>query len=176
MTLLDLIKCDFERLYGPCGLGARVKHYLFNGGHPIRWVVWFRVACYAKRRCKPLFPFAWLVMRRQEFKYGVHASTDTPFGPGLLIAHGDCVYLYAGSVGENCTFYQGVTLGRSEGGVPTVGDNVTVYTGATVVGNVHLGDGCVIAAGAVVTTDVPANTLYAGVPAKHVKSYPIKER
>lgn len=116
MTLLDLIKCDFERLYGPCGLGARVKHYLFNGGHPIRWVVWFRVACYAKRRCKPLFPFAWLVMRRQEFKYGVHASTDTPFGPGLLIAHGDCVYLYAGSVGENCTFYQGVTLGRSEGG------------------------------------------------------------
>lgn len=62
------------------------------------------------------------------------------------------------------------------GGVPTVGDNVTVYTGATVVGNVHLGDGCVIAAGVVVTTDVPANTLYAGVPAKHVKSYPIKER
>lgn len=48
MTLLDLIKCDFERLYGPCGLVARVKHYLFNGGHPIRWVVWFRVTCYAK--------------------------------------------------------------------------------------------------------------------------------
>lgn len=56
-----------------------------------------------------------------------------------------------------------------------IGDNVTVYTGATIVGNVHLGDGCVIAAGAVVTTDVPANSLFAGVPAKLVKIYPSKE-
>lgn len=61
------------------------------------------------------------------------------------------------------------------GGVPVIGDNVIVYTGATIVGNVHLGDGCVVAAGAVVTTDVPANSLFAGVPAKLVKTYPSKE-
>ncbi len=175
MNLRETIKSDFTKLYGPCGLGARIKHYFFNGGHPIRWVVWFRAACYAKQRCKPLFPLAWLFMRRQEFKYGVHASTNTSFGPGLLIAHGDCVYLYADSVGENCTFYQGVTLGRSGGGIPSIGNNVTVYTGATIVGDVRLGDGCVIAAGAVVTTDVPPYSLYAGVPAKLVKTYEVKE-
>lgn len=175
MTLRELIQSDFTRLYGPCGLSTRIKNYFFNGGHPIRWVVWFRAACYAKQHCRPLFPIAWLIMRRQEFKYGVHASTNTPFGPGLLIAHGDCVYLYADRIGANCTFYQGVTLGRSGGGVPVIGDNVIVYTGATIVGNVHLGDGCVVAAGAVVTTDVPANSLFAGVPAKLVKTYPSKE-
>ena len=116
MTLRELIQSDFTRLYGPCGLSTRIKNYFFNGGHPIRWVVWFRAACYAKQHCRPLFPIAWLIMRRQEFKYGVHASTNTPFGPGLLIAHGDCVYLYADRIGANCTFYQGVTLGRSGGG------------------------------------------------------------
>lgn len=115
MNLSELIKSDFARLYGTCGIGARVKCYFFNGGHPIRWTFWFRVASYAKQHCRPLFPFAWLILRRQEFKYGVHASTNTSFGPGLLIVHGDCVYLYAGSVGKNCTFYQGVTLGRSGG-------------------------------------------------------------
>ena len=116
MTLRELIQSDFTRLYGPCGLSTRIKNYFFNGGHPIRWVVWFRAACCAKQHCRPLFPIAWLIMRRQEFKYGVHASTNTPFGPGLLIAHGDCVYLYADRIGANCTFYQGVTLGRSGGG------------------------------------------------------------
>lgn len=55
------------------------------------------------------------------------------------------------------------------GGIPVIGDDVTVYTGATVIGNVELGDGCVIAAGAVVTTDVPPRSLFAGVPAKLVK-------
>ncbi len=52
---------------------------------------------------------------------------------------------------------------------------MTVYTGATIVGDVCLGDGCVIAAGAVVTTDVPPYSLYAGVPAKLVKTYEAKE-
>ena len=170
MTLASLLKTDFERLYGSCNFASAIKHYFFNGGHPIRWVVWFRAASYFKDSFKFLFPVAWLFMRHYEFKYGVHASTSTKFGPGLLVAHGDCVYLYADSVGSNCTFYQGVTLGRSGGGVPVVGDDVIVYTGATVIGNVELGDGCVIAAGAVVTTDVPAHSLFAGVPAKLVKN------
>lgn len=56
-----------------------------------------------------------------------------------------------------------------------MGNGVTVYTGATIVGDVNLDDGCVIAAGAVVTTDVPANCLFAGVPAKLVKTYQVKE-
>jgi serine O-acetyltransferase len=106
------------------------------------------------------------MMRHYEFKLGVHASTKLLCGNGLLVAHGDCVYLYARSIGKECTVYQGVTLGRTETGIPTIGDNVTIYAGASVLGGIHIGDGATIGAGAVVVKDVPAGTTVVGVPAK----------
>jgi acetyltransferase-like isoleucine patch superfamily enzyme len=45
-----------------------------------------------------------------------------------------------------------------------VGANATICKGVTI------GDGAIIAAGAVVTTDVPENTVYGGVPAKFIKN------
>lgn len=50
------------------------------------------------------------------------------------------------------------------------GKNVWIGSSATVVPGVHIGDGAIVAAGAVVTRDVPPNTLVAGVPARVVKT------
>ncbi len=50
-----------------------------------------------------------------------------------------------------------------------IGKKVWIGANATVVPGVSIGDGAVIAAGAVVTKDVPARTVVAGVPAKVVK-------
>lgn len=47
-----------------------------------------------------------------------------------------------------------------------VGKNVWIASNATVVPGVHIGDGAIVAAGAVVTRDVPPNTIVAGVPAR----------
>lgn len=52
----------------------------------------------------------------------------------------------------------------------TIGDDVWIAEGATVVGGVTIGDGAVVGAHAVVTKDVPARTVVAGNPAKIVKS------
>lgn len=52
----------------------------------------------------------------------------------------------------------------------TVGDGCWIGTRATILPGVEIGDGCVIAAGAVVTRDCDANGLYAGVPARRVRS------
>lgn len=52
----------------------------------------------------------------------------------------------------------------------TIGDNVWVGMGAQILGGVSIGDDAVIAAGSVVTKDVAANTLVAGVPAKVMRS------
>jgi acetyltransferase-like isoleucine patch superfamily enzyme len=47
-----------------------------------------------------------------------------------------------------------------------VEDEVVIGANATIVAGVRLNTGCVIAAGAVVTTDIPANQVWGGVPAK----------
>ncbi len=48
--------------------------------------------------------------------------------------------------------------------------NVWIATGATILGGVTVGENSVVAAGAVVTKDVPPNSLVAGVPAKVIRS------
>jgi maltose O-acetyltransferase len=48
-------------------------------------------------------------------------------------------------------------------------DNVWICAGATVIAGVRIGSGSIIGAGAVVTRDVPANCIYAGVPARFIR-------
>lgn len=54
-----------------------------------------------------------------------------------------------------------------------VGDNVWIGTGATLLPGVHVGNGTVIAAGAVVVEDCKPNCLYGGVPARLIKELPV---
>lgn len=51
-------------------------------------------------------------------------------------------------------------------GVPTIGDNVTIYAGAKVIGNIKIGNNVTIGANSVVTNNVPDNAIVAGAPAK----------
>lgn len=51
-----------------------------------------------------------------------------------------------------------------------IGDGTWIGANVTVLGGVTIGEGCVIAAGAVITKDVPPNTMVGGVPAKVIKS------
>lgn len=86
-------------------------------------------------------------------------------GIGIVI-HKRCV------IGKNCHISQNVTLGGGggpEGGLPILGDNVTVGTGAVILGNVHIGNNVIIGANAVVLSDIPDNAVAVGVPAKVVK-------
>ena len=50
-----------------------------------------------------------------------------------------------------------------------IGKNVTICTGAKIIGNIVIGDNVIIGANAVVVKDVPANTIAGGVPAKVLK-------
>jgi len=82
----------------------------------------------------------------------------------------------AWSIGENATIFQGVTLGAKEldfsyeeSSRPTVGDDVTIGSGAKVLGGLTLGAGSRIGANAVVLDSVPTNVVAAGVPSRIVK-------
>ncbi len=55
---------------------------------------------------------------------------------------------------------------NTDGGVPTIGDDVFIGAGAVVLGAIHIGQGARIAANSLVLTDVPAGAMAIGVPAK----------
>jgi serine O-acetyltransferase len=59
-----------------------------------------------------------------------------------------------------------VTIGQNHGLYPRIGKNVIVYPGAKIIGGIHIGDGEIIGANAVVVTDVPENSVVGGIPAK----------
>ena len=94
----------------------------------------------------------------------------TCIGPGAHFEHNYATYLNAESIGSNFYCLQLVTLGNGKGGRPTIGDNVSIYTGATVYGGIRVGNNVKIAAGSVVFHDVPDNCVVAGNPAVVVKT------
>ncbi len=113
-----------------------------------------------------------LYKRRQT---GIQIPISANLGGGLLFCHYSCiVFAYDVVIGRNCSIHQGVTIGRvfagSKAGVPTIGDNVIIFPGAKVVGNIRIGNNVVIGANATVINDVPDNCVVAGTPAKIVST------
>lgn len=77
-------------------------------------------------------------------------------GGGCFIQHGHSTRLFAHRIGRNFHVNQNVTIGAGrKSGRPTIGDNVSIRTGAVVVGPIKIGDGAHIGANAVVNFDVP---------------------
>ncbi len=64
--------------------------------------------------------------------------------------------------------FQSVTIGEWKGKRPQIGNNVTIFAGASVIGNVKVGNNVVIGANALVVRDVPDGAVVAGNPAKVV--------
>ncbi|KIP55805.1 serine acetyltransferase [Prevotella pectinovora] len=87
-------------------------------------------------------------------------------GKGAHLEHAYATYLNAEGIGERFYCLQMVTLGNGKDGRPTLGDDVEIYTGATVFGGVRIGNNVTIGAGAVVFTDVPDNCTAVGNPAR----------
>ena len=109
-----------------------------------------------------------------KFLTGIEIHPGATIGKGLFIDHGTGVVIGETAViGDNCTIYQGVTLGGTGKDTgkrhPTLGDNVMVGAGAKCLGNFTIGSNSKIASGAVVLGDVPENSTAVGIPAHIVK-------
>lgn len=116
------------------------------------------------------------ISQRSARKTRIEIHPGAQIGKGLFIDHGTGVVIGETTIiGDNCTLYQGVTLGGTgkEQGKrhPTLGNNVLVGAGAKVLGSFKIGDNCRIAAGSVVLQEVPANCTVVGIPGRIVKMF-----
>ena len=169
---LEITKADLYRYAGKTSLGAFLFHYILSLG--FRYTVWIRWCAVVHGNPFTrilLFPFAWLINRHQQIRFGIGISYKTQIGPGLYIGHqGGIVINEQVVIGKNCNLSQQVTIGVSRrgerAGVPTIGDNVYIGPGAKIFGQIQVGNDAAIGANCVVTRDVPDNGVAVGIPAK----------
>jgi serine acetyltransferase len=117
---------------------------------------------------------AWFLWKVIDILYlrlliGAELPHSVQIGPGLVLRHaGRGVIMHSNvRIGRDARIYHRVTIGVGDfGGPPTLGDGVYVGCGASILGEIEVGDRARIGAGAVVVRDVPADTVAVGVPAR----------
>ena len=121
-----------------------------------------------------------LISQLGKFFTGVEIHPAAKIGRGLFIDHGTGIVIgETAEIGDNCTLYQGVTLGGTGKDTgkrhPTLANNVLVGAGAKVLGPFRVGNNVKIAAGAVVLSEIPDDCTAVGVPARIVKRDGVRE-
>ncbi len=170
MILKDIwldIKAVQER--DPAARSALEVLLLYQGVHAL---IWHRFAHWFYRH--RLFFIARLLSQLARFFTLIEIHPGAELGRGILIDHGCGVVIgETAVVGDNCTIYQGVTLGGvgTQKGKrhPTLGNNVMVGAGAKILGAFEVGDNCSIAANAVLLKPLEDNVTAVGIPARPVK-------
>lgn len=148
---------SFEILSGWAGVQALLAH---------------RVAHALLEARVPLAPRAIAYLSRAVTGVEIHPAAR--IGSEFFIDHGSGVVIgETTQIGDRVTLYQGVTLGGTgfQPGKrhPTLGDNVTVGSGAKLLGPIAVGDGAKIGANTVVVEDVPPSSTVVGNPGHPVK-------
>ena len=144
---------------------------LYPGFHIL---VYHRIAHWLYQH-KHFFLARW-VSQHGRHRTGIEIHPGATIGKCLFIDHGmGIVFGETCEIGDNCTIYHGVTLGGTGKDTgkrhPTLGNNVLIGMGATVLNGAKIGDNCIVGAGALVTgkMDAPAGSMILGSPAKVVR-------
>jgi serine O-acetyltransferase len=166
MAIRDEIKAIQSR--DPAARTALEVVLTYPGFHAVRF---HRLAHRLYRR--KLFLAARAVSHLGRFLTGIEIHPGATIGERVFIDHGMGVVIgETAVVGDDCTLYQGVTLGgtgKARGKRhPTLEPRVVVGVGAKILGDVTIGEGARIGGGAVVLRDVPPHTTAVGIPARAV--------
>ncbi|MFE4498306.1 serine O-acetyltransferase EpsC [Rhodococcus sp. NPDC056743] len=168
MSILGVIREDLQAARGqdPAARSNVENALVYSGLHAI----WSHRIAHKMWAVPALRGPARVLSQLTRFATGIEIHPGATIGRRFFIDHGMGVVIgETAEIGNDVMLYHGVTLGgRSLEQVkrhPTLGDRVTVGAGAKILGPVVIGEGSAIGANAVVTRDVPADSIATGIPA-----------
>lgn len=181
MRLRSRIQADTFRLYGSKKTSKTLKGF-FTQRH-FRAIITLRLCQASKNWSFPIklifFPFFRILHKLSVNAAAIDLPWETNIKPGFAITHGWGLVIAPGAtIGHNVTLFHGVTIGRRDKidengntliGYPTLEDNVWVGPNAIIVGDITIGKGSRIAAGAFVTNNIPPHSIVIGNPSSIVK-------
>lgn len=132
---------------------------------------WFRIASFLYKKLK-LKLLASYIMYLVRARTGIDIHPAAVIGKRLFIDHGSGVVIGETTIiGDDCTIYQGVTLGTTGNCIhhkrhPTIGNNVLIGCGAKVLGDIKIGNNVKIGAGTIVLESIPDNKTVVGTKGK----------
>lgn len=169
--MFDKLKAELDAVMerDPAARSRAEVYFLYSGFKAVR--AYRRANWFYRRNMKFIARFISQNARRRT---GIEIHPGATIGKNLFIDHGMGVVIgETAIIGDNCTLYQGVTLGgtgKDHGKRhPTLGNNVLVGAGAKVLGPFRVGNNSRVAAGAVVLSEVPDDATAVGVPARIVR-------
>jgi len=172
-TLRELLKSDLERYfhyYGQSGRMPRTRDLWRNFLVPrCAPVAIYRLSRSAqlKGRTGVAKLLTWLNF----YLHGVEIAASCDIGPYFFMPHVAGTVIGADVIGHHAVIYQQVTIGakaieHGHFGRPRIGNNVFVASGARIIGDIELGDNCVVGANAVVTKSSGPDITLTGIPAR----------
>ena len=176
IELNNILATDLKRFDGR--KPSVLSHILHNESYYVwKYIKHMRyVEYYFTKRglCRLAYYWHWLILKRLQFKLHIYIYPFT-VGPGFRLYHiGDYTHIGPNvTIGKNCTIVSGVVFGNKTEietkGQVFVGDNVYFGLGCKVLGPVRIGNNVIIGANAVVTKDLPDNSVACGVPARVIR-------
>lgn len=156
-TLLSIVRCFWGRAGFQAVVFYRLASFSFGRG------IWGRIG-------------ARLFARLNIFFNACDIDPASDIGPGLKIPHPCGIVIGPCRIGKNVMILQNVTIGMrrfsddetSPHSYPSIGNGVTISSGAAILGSVLVGSDSSIGANAVVLSDVPEGCVAVGVPARIV--------
>lgn len=139
---------------------------------PFRAVCYYRGAAYWHSRGIFGKILSALLTRRLVHLFGCFISPKAIIGKALRLPHPTSIVIGEGcKIGDHVTIFQNVTIGRKDNldtAYPIIEDDVTIYSGAVIVGSLKIGKGAIVGANSVVLSNVAPYTTFVGIPAKEL--------
>ena len=168
------IKEDIETIFAEDPAARNFLEVIFC--YPGLHAAWFHRMAHFLWKYNLLF-LARLLSHVSRFLTGIEIHPAAKIGRRFFIDHGMGIVIgETTEIGDDVLLYQGVVLGgttlKKGKRHPTIGNKVVIGTGATVLGDVSVGDGSRIGSGSVVIKPVPPGATVVGIPGRIVEDRP----